>query len=105
MKRSGSLPFIDQSARLASRLDDPRIVGLATSRRGEDAGGLTSDGHDDVADTSGCSDGDRRKVRDRDLTLACDWVPLTRDSGGRRVSPGSHRAGDGDADRRPAQIR
>jgi len=55
--RSVIVPFIDQSERLCALLDDPRIVGIASSLIGDDFNYTGSDGNYYVGDTQWHSDG------------------------------------------------
>ena len=90
--RSYIVPFIDQSARLCSLLDDPRIHGVATSLLGDDFNYMGSDGDYYVGDTGWHSDGWQTSFLHIKIALYLD--PLTRDTGSLRVIPGSHRPGD-----------
>jgi hypothetical protein len=91
--RSCIVPFIDQDARLASLLDDPRILAIAKSLCGDDFNYMGSDGNYYVGDTGWHSDGwHRGEIRHIKIAFYLD--PLTRDTGALRVIPGSHRVGE-----------
>jgi hypothetical protein len=90
--RSCIVPFIDQSERLCSLLDDPRILGIATSLLGDDFNYMGSDGNYYAGDTGWHSDGWHTEIRHIKLAFYLD--PLTRDTGCLRVIPGSHLPGD-----------
>jgi hypothetical protein len=87
-RRSCIVPFIDQSERLASLIDDPRILGIATSLLGDDFNYMGSDGNYYAGDTGWHSDGWHKDIRH--IKIACYLDPLTRDTGCLRVIPGSH---------------
>ena len=91
-QRSCIVPFIDQSERLASLLDDSRILGIATSLLGDDFNYMGSDGNYYSGDTGWHSDGWHTSIRHIKLAFYLD--PLTRDTGCLRVIPGSHHVGD-----------
>jgi len=91
-KRSCIVPFIDQSERLASLIDDPRILSIATSLLGDDFNYMGSDGNFYAGDTGWHSDGWHSSIRHIKLAFYLD--PLTRDSGCLRVIPGSHHTTD-----------
>jgi hypothetical protein len=101
--RSCIVPFIDQSERLASLLDDPRIYGIATSLLGNDFNYMGSDGNYYVGDTRWHSDGWHKEILHIKLAFYLD--PLTAETGALRVIPGSHRQGEGYADTLQSQIR
>jgi hypothetical protein len=91
--RSCILPFIDQSERLSSLLDDPRIDGMFASILGDDYNYLGSDGNYYVGDTGWHSDGGwPRPIVYYKAAFYLD--PLTRETGALRVIPGSHKYGD-----------
>ncbi|HZO86970.1 MAG TPA: phytanoyl-CoA dioxygenase family protein [Chthonomonadaceae bacterium] len=94
--RSCIVPFIDQSARLCTLLDDPRILGIAYGLLGEDFNYMGSDGNYYVGDTGWHSDGWHTDIRHIKIAFYLD--PLTRDTGCLRVIPGSHLPGDRYAD-------
>jgi hypothetical protein len=101
--RSCIVPFIDQDARLASLLDDPRILALAKTLCGDDFNYMGSDGNYYVGDTGWHSDGGwQREIRHVKIAFYLD--PLTRDTGALRVIPGSHRVGDGYAEQIQREI-
>ena len=91
-RRSCIVPFIDQSERLSSLLDDPRILAIAKGLLGDDFNYMGSDGNYYAGDTGWHSDGWHTRIRHIKIALYLD--PLTRDSGCLRVIPGSHRVGD-----------
>ncbi len=101
--RSCIAGFVDQSATLSTLLDDPRIMGIATSLLGEDFNYMGSDGNYYVGDTGWHSDGWRKELLNIKIAFYLD--PLTRDTGALRVIPGSHLIGDRYADGLQAQIR
>jgi hypothetical protein len=91
-RRSCIVPFIDQSEILSGLLDDPRILGIATSLLGDDFNYMGSDGNYYAGDTGWHSDGWHTTVRHIKIAFYLD--PLTRDTGCLRVIPGSHLPGD-----------
>ncbi len=101
--RSVIVPFIDQSERLSALLDDPRIVGIASSLLGDDFNYTGSDGNYYVGDTNWHSDGQHTKYVYLKIALYLD--SLTRDTGCLRVVPGSNRIGDSFADELQAKVR
>jgi hypothetical protein len=108
--RSCILPFIDQSAYLASLIDDPRIDGIFTSLLGADYNYLGSDGNFYVGDTNWHSDTDwSGKMRGKPprifYKLALYLDPVTATSGALRVIPGSQHYGDGFAEALQASLR
>ena len=103
-KRSCIVRFIDQNEDLCKLLDDPRIVGIATSLMGDDFNYVASDGNYYAGDTQWHSDGWRGQGY-LSVKMAFYLDALTRDTGALRVIPGSHRHGDGYAEALQAQIR
>ena len=103
--RSCIVPFIDQSEVLCSLLDDPRILGIASSILGDDFNYTGSDGNFYVGETGWHSDGARKSEDPMHIKIAFYLDPLTRDTGALRVIPGSHLFGDGYADTLSEQIR
>lgn len=108
--RSCILPFVDQTAYLASLIDDPRIDGIFTSLLGEDYNYLGSDGNFYVGDTNWHSDTDwsgrmRGKPPRIFYKLALYLDPVTATSGALRVIPGSQRYGDAFAEALQATLR
>jgi hypothetical protein len=91
-KRSCIVPFIDQSTYLSTLLDDPRIVGIATSLLGADFNYMGSDGNYYAGDTVWHSDGFNKVLRHVKIAFYLD--PLTADTGALRVMPGSHKIED-----------
>jgi hypothetical protein len=100
-QRSCFFPFIDQSEYLSALLDDPRIVGIATSLLGDDFNYMGSDGNYYAGDTGWHSDGFDPNYR---VKIALYLDALTRDTGCLRVVPGSHLLGDRYADSLQQQI-
>jgi hypothetical protein len=100
--RSCIAQFIDQSEGLSSLVDDPRILGIATSLLGDDFNYMGSDGNYYVGDTGWHSDG--WHTEGRHIKIAFYLDPLTRDTGCLRVIPGSHLPGDRYADMLREQV-
>lgn len=91
-QRSCLVPFIDQSAKLSSLLDDPRILGIANSLMGDDFNYMGSDGNYYSGETGWHSDGwDTKHLH---IKIAFYLDPVGRESGALRVIPGSHKVGD-----------
>lgn len=103
--RSCIVPFIDQSEYLSSLLDEPRILGIATTLLGDDFNYMGSDGNYYVGDTRWHSDGGHKPEDPTHIKIAFYLDHLTRDTGALRVIPGSHLFGDGYADRLQEEIR
>ncbi len=101
--RSCIAQFIDLRDYLSSLLDDPRIMGIATSLLGDDFNYMGSDGNYYAGDSGWHSDGWHREIRHIKIAFYLD--PLTRDTGCLRVIPGSHRIGDQYADGLQEQLR
>ncbi len=101
--RSCIVPFIDQRERLCSLLDDPRILGSATSLLGDDFNYTGSDGNYYAGNTGWHSDGWHKNLLYIKLAFYLD--PLTRDTGALRVIPGSHIPGDRYAESIQEQVR
>jgi len=91
-RRSCIVPFIDQSERLSSLLDDSRIRDAAAQLLGDDFNYMGSDGNYYAGDTSWHSDGWHPQIRHIKMAFYLD--PLTRDTGCLRVIPGSHHIHD-----------
>ena len=102
--RSAMVQFLDQSEYLCTLLDDPRIIGIATSLLGENFNYMGSDGNFYAGDTRWHSDGYGGRGGPRHIKIAFYLDPLTRDSGALRVIPGSHRLGDPYADQLEREI-
>jgi hypothetical protein len=100
--RSCIVPFIDQRERLASLVDDPRVLSIARGLLGDDFNYMGSDGNYYVGDTGWHSDGWHTRVLHIKMAFYLD--PLTRDTGALRVIPGSHHVGDHFANRLQEQI-
>jgi hypothetical protein len=96
LRRSCIAQFIDHREYLSSLLDDPRILGIATSLLGEEFNYMGSDGNYYAGDTGWHSDGWHPEIRHIKIAFYLD--PLTRDTGCLRVIPGSHLRGDRYAD-------
>jgi Phytanoyl-CoA dioxygenase (PhyH) len=90
--RSCIAQFVDQSEGLSTLLDDPRILGIATSLLGEDFNYMGSDGNLYAGDTGWHSDG--RHTQGLHIKIAFYLDPLSRETGCLRVIPGSHLPGD-----------
>ena len=90
--RSCLAQFIDRSETLSTLLDDPRILGVATSLLGEDFNYMGSDGNYYVGDTGWHSDGWHEEILHIKIAFYLD--SLTDQTGCLRVIPGSHRPGD-----------
>ena len=101
--RSCIVPFIDQRDRLASLVDDPRILAIATTLLGEDFNYMGSDGNYYVGDTGWHSDGWHPEIRHIKIAFYLDR--LTKDTGCLRVIPGSHMIEDKYAQNLQGQIR
>jgi len=101
--RSCIVPFIDQREKLASLMDDPRILAIGSALLGEDFNYMGSDGNYYVGDTGWHSDGWHPETRHIKLAFYLDR--LTKDTGCLRVIPGSHRIEDKFAQDLQAQIR
>lgn len=101
-RRSCIVPFIDQSEVLSTLVDDPRILGIATSLLGADFNYMGSDGNYYAGDTGWHSDGWHTEIRHIKLAFYLD--PLTRDTGCLRVIPGSHHIHDTYAKTLQAQV-
>src|ERR1043166_9048492 len=100
--RSCIVPFIDQSERLSSLLDDPGIHGIAVRLLGDDFNYMGSDGNYYVGDTNWHSDGWHRDILNIKIAFYLD--PVTRTSGALRVVPGSQRIGDSYAEALKQQL-
>ncbi|MEZ4683302.1 MAG: phytanoyl-CoA dioxygenase family protein [Caldilineaceae bacterium] len=108
--RSCILPFVDQTAYLASLIDDPRIDGIFASLLGADYTYLGSDGNFYVGDTNWHSDTDwSGKMRGKPprifYKMALYLDPVTAESGALRVIPGSQHYGDRFAEALQANLR
>src|SRR5207302_8306815 len=101
--RSALVQFVDQHEWLCTLLDDPRIVGIASSLLGDDFNYMGSDGNYYVGDSGWHSDGWHRELRHVKIAFYLD--PLTRDTGCLRVIPGSHLPGDQYADMLQERVR
>ena len=102
-RKGGPQPFIDQREYLCTLLDDPRILGIASSLLGDDFNYMGSDGNYYVGDTPWHSDGWHPEMRHIKIAFYLD--PVTRDTGCLRVIPGSHRVGDRYAESLQEQLR
>ena len=92
LARSCLVPFIDLSETLSSLLDDPRILGIASSLLGEDFNYMGSDGNYYVGNTGWHSDGWHEEILHIKIAFYLD--NLTSQTGCLRVIPGSHKFGD-----------
>jgi hypothetical protein len=101
--RSCIAQFIDHRERLSSLIDDPRILGIATSLLGDDFNYMGSDGNYYAGDSGWHSDGWHSTIRHVKIAFYLD--PLTRDTGCLRVIPGSHRISDQYAGSLQEQVR
>jgi hypothetical protein len=90
--RSCIAQFIDLNERLSSLIDDPRILGIASSLLGDDFNYMGSDGNYYVGDSGWHSDGWHPEMRHVKIAFYLDAV--TRDTGCLRVIPGSHWTSD-----------
>ena len=81
-----------QTKEICSLLDDPRIVGIASSLLGDDYNFMGGDGNFYVGDTGWHSDGWHANVMHIKIAFYLD--PLTKDTGCLRVIPGSHKVKD-----------
>ncbi|CAI8030611.1 Formylglycine-generating enzyme [Geodia barretti] len=91
-KRSQIVPFIDQSERLCTLLDHPKVLEVIGSLLGEDFNYVGGDGNYYSGDTGWHSDGAHKVGLYAKFHLYLD--PLTRDTGCIRVIPGSHLFGE-----------
>ena len=101
--RSCLAQFIDRSEILSTLLDDPRILGIATSLLGEDFNYMGSDGNYYVGDTGWHSDGWHEEILHIKIAFYLD--SLTDQTGCLRVIPGSHQPSDSYAGELSKQIR
>lgn len=90
--RSCIAQFIDLNERLSTLVDDPRILGIASSLLGDDFNYMGSDGNYYVGDSGWHSDGWHPEMRHIKIAFYLD--PITRDTGCLRVIPGSHLTSD-----------
>jgi hypothetical protein len=91
-KRSCIVPFIDQSEKLCTLLDDARICGATAGLLGQDFNYLGGDGNFYVGDTGWHSDGGASEATFLKIAFYLDEVGA--ESGCLRVIPGSHRFED-----------
>lgn len=91
-QRSCIAQFIDRSASLSSLLDDPRILGIATTLLGDDFNYMGSDGNLYAGETDWHSDGRHGQILHVKLAFYLD--PVDSGTGCIRVIPGSHRLGE-----------
>ncbi|MBI1928774.1 phytanoyl-CoA dioxygenase family protein [Candidatus Poribacteria bacterium] len=91
-KRSMFVPFIDQSERLCTLLDHPKVLEVLESLLGEDFNYVGGDGNYYSGDTGWHPDGAHRVGLYAKFHLYLDL--LTRDTGCIRVIPGSHLFGE-----------
>lgn len=90
-RRTCIVPFIDQSERLCTLLDHPKVVDVAESLLGAGFNYLGGDGNYYTGDTGWHSDGWHADGLYLKMALYLD--PVTRDTGCLRVVPGSHWVG------------
>ena len=88
-RRTMIVPTIDHSERLATLLDDERIVTIASAILGDDFNYASGDGNYYSGDTGWHADGGYPELFAIKMAFYLD--PLTCDSGCLRVIPGSHR--------------
>jgi len=81
-----------QTKEICSLLDDPRLVGIASSILGDEYNFMGGDGNFYVGDTGWHSDGWHANVMHIKIAFYLD--PLTKDTGCLRVIPGSHKVKD-----------
>ncbi|MCZ6678601.1 MAG: phytanoyl-CoA dioxygenase family protein [Candidatus Poribacteria bacterium] len=91
-KRSQIVPFIDQSERLCTLLDHPKVLEVLKPLLGDDFNYVGGDGNYYSGDTAWHSDGGHRVGLYAKFHLYLD--PLTRDTGCIRMIPGSHLFGE-----------
>ena len=87
-KRFQIVPFIDQSKRLCTLLDHPKVLGVIEALLGDNFNYVGGDGNYYSGDTGWHSDGAHRVGLYAKFHLYLD--PLTRNTGCIRVIPGSH---------------
>jgi len=81
-----------QTEYMATLLDDPRLVGIASTFLRDDYNFMGGDGNYYVGDTGWHSDGWHANVMHIKIAFYLD--PLTKDTGCLRVIPGSHKIND-----------
>ena len=91
-KRSVIVPFIDQSERLCTLLDHPKVLEVLESLLGKGFNYVGGDGNYYTGDTGWHCDGAHQVGLYAKFHLYLD--PLTRDTGCIRVIPGSHLFGE-----------
>ena len=91
-KARSCMGFIYQTEYMATLLDDPRLVGIASSLLGDDYNVTGGDGNYYVGDTGWHSDGWSSDLKNIKIAFYLD--PLTKNNGCLRVIPGSHKTGD-----------
>ena len=91
-KRSMIVPFSDQSERLCTLLDHPRVLAVLKSLLGDDFNYVGGDGNYYTSDTGWHPDGAHQVGLYAKFHLYLD--PLTQDTGCIRVIPGSHLFGE-----------
>ncbi len=89
-KRSFMVPFIDQSERLCSLLDNPKIVGVLGSLLGDDFNYVGGGGNYYSGDTNWHDDGGHRVGGLVFVKFHIYLDSLTRETGCIRIIPGSH---------------
>lgn len=96
-KTSTIVAFLGKDERLASLLDDPRVIEICSALLGEDYNYLTSAGNKYVGDTGWHSDTSMDKKWPgnlKSINLSFYLDPVTETTGALRVIPGSHYIGD-----------
>ena len=101
-RRSCIAPCIDKSVYLSTMLDDPRLLGIATSILGDNFNYMGSDGNLYAGDTPWHSDGWHKEQIHIKMAFYLD--PVAKNTGCLRVIPGSHKTGDKFADALQAEI-
>ena len=91
-QRTCIVPFIDQSKKLCTLLDDPRIEGIGKSLLGDDFNYMGSDGNYYTGETGWHRDGLHRDYKHLKIAFYLD--ALDGNSGALRVIPGSHKIDD-----------
>lgn len=96
-KTSTIVAFLGHSEKLASLLDDARVVEICSTLLGEDYNYLTSAGNKYVGETGWHSDTSMDKTWPgnlKSINLSFYLDPVTKDTGALRVLPGSQFIGD-----------
>ncbi len=93
-KRSFIVPFIDESKRLCSLLDHPKVVGVLASLLSDDFNYVGGGGNYYSGDTNWHDDGGHRVGGLVFVKFHIYLDPLTRETGCIRIIPGSHLDGE-----------